>query len=248
MAPADHGNGRAREPMMQSVEVQDLADALASAQGEMPVIRKTKTAQVYSQRTGKTFTYRYADLGDIFEGIRPVLSKNGLAITQVTYYNNSQRQHVLQTKLLHNSGQWLASNFPLNISDSPQQTGSALTYYRRYALTAILGIAAEEDDDAQAAEDKPDRNPVPQQKKPPKQEGARLNPQTLEITAPTVKQWIDAYREALKVAKTATDIVELEEANKPHWARLEEHHANAAKKLRDDCIKRVGELDPLGGG
>jgi hypothetical protein len=57
---------------------------------------------------------------------------------------------------LHTSGQWIASEHPLPLSGRPQEIGSALTYARRYSLSALIGIAADEDDDANAAQKKND--------------------------------------------------------------------------------------------
>jgi hypothetical protein len=73
------------------------------------------------------------------------LSANGLAFVQTI------SDGVLHTRLLHTSGQWIASEHPLPMSGKPQEIGSALTYARRYSLSALLGIAADEDDDANAA-------------------------------------------------------------------------------------------------
>jgi len=65
---------------------------------------------------------------------------------------------VLHTRLLHTSGQWIASEHPLPMSGRPQEIGSALTYARRYSLSALIGIAADEDDDANAAEKRAAKN------------------------------------------------------------------------------------------
>ena len=97
-------------------------------------------------RINPHFKSKYADLAAIFDAARKPLSANGLAITQ-TIGNG-----VLHTRLLHTSGQWIASEHPLPMSGRPQEIGSALTYARRYSLSALIGIAADEDDDATAAE------------------------------------------------------------------------------------------------
>ena len=56
----------------------------------------------------------------------------------------------LETTLLHTSGQWIKSEYPL-LQGTAQQTGSSLTYARRYSLSSIAGIAADEDDDGTSA-------------------------------------------------------------------------------------------------
>jgi hypothetical protein len=119
---------------------QDLAAALVQAQSEFPTIPKNKTADA-----GK-YSYKYADLPDILDAIRPVLKKHGLAVIQ------APDGDVLVTVIIHESGQSISGRIPLPTGKSPQELGSWLTYLRRYSLTAMLGIAADEDDDAGSAQ------------------------------------------------------------------------------------------------
>ena len=79
------------------------------------------------------------------DAVRKPLSDNGLSVVQVI------RDGRLHTMLLHTSGQRLCSDYPLPATARPQEMGSALTYARRYSLSALVGIAADEDDDATAA-------------------------------------------------------------------------------------------------
>ena len=123
--------------MKTSEQIDELAGALAKAQGMME--------NAIMNRVNPHFKSKYADLAAIFDAARKPLSANGLAIVQ-TIGNG-----VLHTRLLHTSGQWIASEHPLPMSGKPQEIGSALTYARRYSLSALLGIAADEDDDANAA-------------------------------------------------------------------------------------------------
>lgn len=115
-----------------------LYAALAKAQGEFPDIQKTKTGH----------GYKYADIADILKAVRPVLSKNGLAVFQ------NIEGDKLTTTLAHSSGATLVSSYPL-VQDGTgrmnniQRIGAALTYARRYSLTALLGVAADEDVDAE---------------------------------------------------------------------------------------------------
>jgi hypothetical protein len=134
--------------MNSSPSIKELASALAKAQSEFPKIPRDRTVEVYSQKTGKKYSFAYAPLDTIMERIRPVLKANGLAFMQ------SLNGESLSTTLLHTSGEWLASDpMPVRVADSgPQALGSAITYARRYALTAILGIVTEDDDDGNAAE------------------------------------------------------------------------------------------------
>ena len=121
-------------------EEKALNAAIAKAQGEFPAITKRKTVD-----TG-TYKYSYADLATILAGVRPVLAKNGLALIQ-RLENPSGGGPSIRTELRHADGGVIASSFPLGEWSTMQQLGSSSTYIRRYALCAMLGIAAEEDDD-----------------------------------------------------------------------------------------------------
>lgn len=129
-----------------------LIEALIEAQASFPTIPKTKEGTVTGQgKNGPySYKYRYADLGDVVESTRPILVKAGLAVTQ--FPDTDGIHDLLTTRLSHASGQWQEASMRLTESASPQAQGSALTYARRYAYCAVLGIVAEEDDDAQAAQ------------------------------------------------------------------------------------------------
>jgi hypothetical protein len=133
----------------QSNQLNDLAAALSKAQAEFPPIPKNRSVKV-TTRDGKNYSYCYADLSDIIESVKPVLAKHGLSFTQETR-SDERGQLWLWTTIMHSSGQWRSGNFPLVLSQRPQDTGSSITYARRYTLCAALGIQAEEDDDGNAA-------------------------------------------------------------------------------------------------
>jgi len=120
-----------------------LAPALVKAQSEL------KNATL--NKVNPHFKSRYADLAEIRDTVTPALSKNGLAIIHFTQLTGSG--FFLVTRLLHESGEFIDSRYPLpeNI-DRPQQMGSAITYARRYMLAAMCGITADEDDDGNAAQ------------------------------------------------------------------------------------------------
>ena len=101
-------------------------------------------------RRPAAYTYAYADLASILAGVRPVLAKNGLALIQ-RLENPSGGGPSIRTELRHADGGAIASSFPLGEWSTMQQLGSSSTYVRRYALCAMLGIAAEEDDDGRQA-------------------------------------------------------------------------------------------------
>jgi len=130
--------------------IAELAAALAKAQGAFTPVTKSKTAQVRSDKGN--YSYTYSTLDELIAATRPALSANGLACIQ--HARTDGQRVVVVTELLHTSGQRLA--FPeisLPAGGTPQAVGSALTYARRYSLSASLGVAAEEDDDGRAAQD-----------------------------------------------------------------------------------------------
>jgi len=127
-----------------SPSIAQLAAALSGAQGEIGEIFKTKTAQVKT-KTGGEYRYAYADLSSVLSVVRPTLGKHGLAFSQG--FERAERGLTLTTTLLHSSGEWLSSTLSMPVGDStPQAYGSTMTYARRYALTALVGVAAEDDD------------------------------------------------------------------------------------------------------
>jgi hypothetical protein len=127
-----------------SDSINELATALAAAQGEM------KNAAL--NRINPHFKSKYADLAGIRDTVTPALTKHGLAVVQGT--DTTDGGIVVVTRLLHKSGQWMESRFPIAY-DKPQTMGSAYTYARRYSLSAMCSISADDDDDANAANEKP---------------------------------------------------------------------------------------------
>lgn len=127
-----------------------LAAALVAFQAEVPTIPKTKTAKVKgTSKAGATFdySYKYADLADFSAVVLPLLARQGLCFTSQTGYNDGR--FGLSYQLLHESGELIDGFVPLDISGGPQRMGGEMTYARRYALSAVTGVAADEDTDAQ---------------------------------------------------------------------------------------------------
>lgn len=130
--------------MRTSETINDLAAALAAAQAEM------KNAKL--NKVNPHFKSRYADLAEIRDTVTPALSKHGLAVAHGM--DPTEKGIEVVTRIIHASGQWIESRFPIAY-DKPQAMGSAITYGRRYNLSAITNIAADDDDDANAANEKP---------------------------------------------------------------------------------------------
>lgn len=133
---------------MQSDSIGKLAEALAKAQGAM-TSAKMDGANPAFKRAGKDS--KYATLANLWDAARKPLADNNLAVSQVTDILDTGAI-VLITRLMHSSGEWIGSVYPV-VSEkaSPQAMGSAMTYARRYTLGAILGLAADDDDDGNEA-------------------------------------------------------------------------------------------------
>jgi hypothetical protein len=126
-----------------SPSIAALAAALANAQGEMSGATKDKT--------NPHFKSSYADLASGWDACREPLSKNGLAVLQPP--TSTGASVTVTTILAHSSGEWIESDFTMTAGqNTPQGMGSCLTYARRYALFAMVGIAPEDDDGNEASQ------------------------------------------------------------------------------------------------
>lgn len=127
-----------------------IAAALAKAQGEIQNPQMNKTVKVRT-RGGDEYQFSYADLDAIIKAIKGPLAKNGISYVQTMDLIDDKWR--LQTTLLHESGESLTSITPLFVEGQGNQAfGSALTYMKRYALAALVGVAADSDDDANSAD------------------------------------------------------------------------------------------------
>lgn len=139
--------------LSQSTELDQLATALAAAQGSIQGAVK--------DRTNPAFKSSYADLASVWDACRVALSSNGLSVSQHPG-RLEDGSATVTTILLHKSGQHIASVCAaLPRDQSPAAVGSVVTYLRRYALAAAVGVAPE-DDDGQAASQPGQHAPVPQ--------------------------------------------------------------------------------------
>ena len=125
--------------MNRSESITNLAKALVAAQLAMkPAAKDSLNPHLKS---------RYADLASIWDACRAELTKNGLCVIQGVWGGSE-----LHTMLLHVSGEWIVSITPIKArSESAQDFGSGLTYARRYALSAMVGVVADDDDDGHRA-------------------------------------------------------------------------------------------------
>lgn len=138
-------------PEMMSATIGNLALALSKMQGTVGLIPKTKTATIVSLKTGSQYKYSYADLADIWEAISQPLKESELSVTQL--FSMQDNKGYITTILMHSSGEWLKSVLELDSHEKIQELGSEITYLRRYGISSILGIAADEDEDGKLAND-----------------------------------------------------------------------------------------------
>src|SRR5713101_9591069 len=134
-----------------SESVAAIATALAKAQTELSNPEKAMAGMVYNIRSDSPQSFRYASLSSGLDIIRKVLGGQQIAITQTTDIDRANGTVNLTTLLLHTSGEWISSDWPvcqLSETSAPRRMGAALTYARRYALFSMVGIAGEDDLDA----------------------------------------------------------------------------------------------------
>lgn len=131
--------------MNKSPSISKLADALSKAQAEMPAVKMNATNPFLKNK--------YADLGAVIEATRPVLTKNGLSISQ---FPTSDGDRIgLTSILMHTSGEWLEDTIFISPSDSKglsvaQSAGVVISYLRRYQWQSIIGVYSDEDTDGHA--------------------------------------------------------------------------------------------------
>lgn len=135
-----------------STKIGALAAALAKAQSELANPEKSLTANLPSVAPdGLERTFRYASLASGLELVRKSLGSHEIATVQATTIDRDTGLIKLTTTLVHASGEWMSSDWPVCLDSettSPHRMGTALTYARRYALFTLVGIAGEDDLDA----------------------------------------------------------------------------------------------------
>ncbi len=235
--------------MEEIAKLSKLIEALSKAQ--------TVIQGAIKDSTNPYFHATYADLASVWEACRKPLTSNGLAVIQITKMIDGKLY--LETILSHVSGESISGFYPINpmrqekekgwvLSEDPQSIGSALTYARRYALAAIVGVAPE-DDDGEAAvgrgkkemkksphsDDIPDFNPrdfIP----PPGSGTTEINPEVNKISDAQRKRFYAIYK---KYGKTD------EETKAYLYAAYGiEHSADILKKDYDKICAWAESRDP----
>lgn len=128
--------------MSKSENIGEIAKALSNFQGSLEAAKK--------DAENPFFKSNYATLSSVVESAKNLLKSNGLSVVQTTELMGEKV--CLVTTLMHVSGQWIAGTLPIiAVKSDPQAQGSAITYARRYAYAAILGIVTDDDDDGESA-------------------------------------------------------------------------------------------------
>lgn len=139
--------------MNKSESINELAVALAKAQGEIENADKNKV--------NPHLKSKYADLSEVLNTVRPVLSKFGLSVIQSPSFSSNIVS--VETMLLHSSGQFISDSCSCPVAKQDAQgIGAAITYLRRYSLAAFVGISQEDDDGGK----QPQQQPAPSQQQP----------------------------------------------------------------------------------
>ena len=174
--------------MLKSESIKNIAAALSKFQAEI----------TNSKNTAKNpfFNSLYSPLNEVLNHVRPILAKNGLSILQSP--GGDGANIIISTLLMHESGEWIESEPLVLKADkaTAQGAGSAITYARRYALSAVLGISSDDDDDGNhATGDKEDKPPVTQGLSEPQIKRAYAIGSKSGITREKIGVWIKAsYR------------------------------------------------------
>ena len=177
-----------------SADTAKLDAALAKAQGEIEAAAKDSV--------NPHFKNRYADIAAVWAAIRPAMAKHGISVTQWPVHADDGRLHIV-TRLAH-AGEWIRAHFSIPVTkQDPQGYGSSITYARRFALAAAVGVVADEDDDGNAASARPAarQEPKPEPAKP-------------------VETLVDAILRKFNEAETAAAFEELVQRAQAKWSQL----------------------------
>lgn len=197
--------------MTKSESIQALAKALIEFHRQVGIVKKSET--------NPFFKSKYADLSTILDAIKSPLENAGLTFSQFPTGENE-----LTTILMHgDSGEWMEDTFKMTpVKNDPQGAGSVITYQRRYALGAILGLNIDEDDDGNKAS-------APVQAKPAYTQKPYQKPVT--TPAPTTPAaTMQAAKKAALPAKPISNLVKLKDKLQKAGAKTEDE---ALKILAD---------------
>lgn len=247
----------------QSPDVSGLMQALAKAQGEIGDVLRDRTVTV-QPRSGSAYQFKYATLAAIITAIKKPLSMNGIAFTQRLTHSAEFGYYVLTTTL-HCGNQYISSETPLILQDGGnQQFGSALTYMKRYALAALVGVAPDEDDDGNIADGNEIKamqeainKTAPKVAPDPISSGAISVPlgdfTPVQISVPMLKDesgtdwmsWGKSFMELARQAPSKTALAEFEKLNDPALKNMERDAKKMYTNMGVALMKVREELEKL---
>lgn len=224
MAPSD----------IRSEQINELAAALAKAQGVLEGALKGKV--------NPAFKTKYADLASVWDAAREPLSSNGLSVVQLT--QEAEGGMVLVTMLMHSSGQWVSSRYPIRpVKSDPQGYGSALSYARRYSLMSVVGVSPEEDDgNAAGGHGVANANGGSDRREPPRQ-----GQQEPSRPDPRYRQRSEAISAKLADIDDVAGVTDLWTKHLDAIKEIREYDPVAYKALAEDFRLRKAEVAPPAG-
>jgi hypothetical protein len=129
--------------MKTSESIEKIIPAIHAVQQQAGTIAKTTAGQV------GTRSYKYANLNDTWEAVKGLLAQNKLTVIQSPTSGPQTIGQFFETTIYHESGEWIQETMQMTLQrDDPQAIGAAITYYRRYMLTSMLGLIPDDDNDA----------------------------------------------------------------------------------------------------
>lgn len=238
--------------MQKSDSIGELAKALATAQGVIQGAKKDSE--------NPFFKSKYADLASVWDACRPALSANGLAVIQTTEAEDENGSIPVETMLAHSSGEWICGLLKVRpMKDDPQAMGSALTYARRYALAAMVGVAPEDDDGNAGSHRNGQSEPAAREPRPKGKSAGMIEAETKAlkqaiVTAAKTLNEMGDHDVADGVPLWGTKRVN--DFSKAHFANkgvddLDTAQLNEMAKLlceRMDAIKKTGEIPAASDG
>lgn len=249
--------------MLRSEQINEIAAALVAAQANLtnpPRNRDVTVKTKPKQEGGKwgEYTFKYATLDSIYDLIRKPLTDAGLC------WLHALEDKKVITYLLHSSGQFIGSEFVIMTEGAGNQAvGSAITYGKRYGITTLLGLASDEDDDANAADGNEAQG---RDRKPPANRARTASPSQstpfdtdpLRILVPIgdmppdedgeVRKgadwtaWGAAFKQAIMAADSVAKVNAIAKANAVAMKTMEEVDPEGAKLLKDRCAHRRAAL------
>jgi len=224
--------------MIKSESIKEIAAALSKFQGEITnPLNSAKNPQ---------FNSKYAPLQDILSLARPILSKNGLSILQST--TGELESVTVSTLLMHASGEFIETEpFILKGEQSirgggkvlnVQGAGSMITYIRRYQISAILGLASEDDDDGNHAGKKTPIEKVETEEEKNIRETEEFNKKPVDVTkAKVIKTLLEKSNGDEKVFLKFAKVIKIEDITNGNFSFIVTKLEKSVKKHEEETKK-----------